>query len=383
MPEGAVTAVIGSPPYASDTVHGRNGIDLDKTQRPGKNSQAAVMDGYGRTDGNLGHMPQGKPPDAIISRPPYADVVNGRGEGPGGRHDHQFHIGDIATKKSSQARYGESEGQMGGMAVVGSPPFEKQQAGGGIGAWMRGENPGYDYKHSDKHRNGGSRPGYMQQGDSPGQLSNDTGTTFWSAARVILEQCYQLLPPGGVAVWVCGDFVRNKERVHFGRQWLALCESVGFRSLEHIVAWKREPGPVQAGIFEDKDHTIDRVSFFRRLSINKAVAAEHWATLSEWQQGKHLATATADLWDEYKWKTTPQERPSLPTSLTIDTMRQYNQDLAEYDRWSRAGGDKATEPTTRRILDYAQVVAWVANGSEWIDVDSAILNEDVVIVQKP
>jgi hypothetical protein len=107
-------------------------------------------------------------------------------------------------------------------------------------------------------------------GSTPGNIGNNSGDTFWHAAAEIVQQCYQLLPVGGVAVWVTGNFRRNGEIVDFGGQWLALCESVGFVGLEHITAWKVEPRPTQLDIFgnaHDKD--IHRVSFFRRLDNQK------------------------------------------------------------------------------------------------------------------
>jgi hypothetical protein len=110
------------------------------------------------------------------------------------------------------------------------------------------------------------QPGLGKYGSTPENVGNMTSETFWTAAAEIVSQCYQLLKPGGYAAWVCGDFVRQGKRVYFGRQWLELCESVGFVGVEWITAWKQEPGPVQAGIFEDKDLSIDRVSFFRRLA---------------------------------------------------------------------------------------------------------------------
>lgn len=266
------TAFIGSPPYANsvNANDAANDSEARKERRlsvgipdtpyhnGGPNSQQNRPQVYGNADGQLGAMKEGQPPQALIGSPPYADAVSGQGEGPGARYDHTYHKGDNATKNSSQAAYGVSDGQLGGMHVIGSPPFEKSQAGGGLAT------PGV--KHQDGYELNRYSNGYQNQGDAPGQLGNATGSTFWQAARDIVEQCYQLLPSGGVAVWVTGDFVRNKQRVHFGRQWLALCQEVGFVPVEHIVAWKREPGPIQAGIFEDVDMTIDRVSFFRRLA---------------------------------------------------------------------------------------------------------------------
>jgi hypothetical protein len=174
--------------------------------------------------------------------------------------------------------YGNTPGNLGNMAgdgfeaavkdaCVTSPPFEKQQQGGGIGAWMRGENPDYPYAHESKHRANGSRPGYMQQGDTEGQLGNDQGETFWTAARQIVEQTYQVLRPGAVAVFVTGNFKRNGKVVDFGRQWLALCEACGFVGLEHIVAWKTEYMGTQMDLWGNgHEKRVDRISFFRRLS---------------------------------------------------------------------------------------------------------------------
>src|SRR5690606_22293721 len=111
-------------------------------------------------------------------------------------------------------------------------------------------------------------------GDTPGNMGNDNGATVWQAARAILEQCYQVLRPGGVAVWVTGDYVRQGQRVPFGEQWLDLCCAVGFTPVEWIRAWKMEPGPVQLGLLgDDQDMTIERVSFFRRLANQRNPAA--------------------------------------------------------------------------------------------------------------
>ena len=65
----------------------------------------------------------------------------------------------------------------------------------------------------------------------------------------IVAQTFAVLRPGGVAAWICGDFVRNKQRVPFGEQWLALCESVGFEPLAWAVAWKQTDHGAQLDIF--------------------------------------------------------------------------------------------------------------------------------------
>lgn len=262
MPAGSLDAALSSPPYASGTVHGRNGIDLEKTQRPGHNSQAATMDSYGATDGQLSNLPAGDFSAAVTS-PAYVDTIS-NGDGPGARFDPVHHPNNH-DKVSSQASYGETDGQMGRMSgAVTSPPFERSNNTGG--ATIAGPSSGM-FNGLGKNDAYHSSSSY---GATNGNIGNDQGDTFWQASRVILEQLYQVLKPGAAAAFVCGDFVRGGKRVHFGQQWLDLCTAVGFEPYAWAIAWKREPGPVQMNAFgEDVDHTKDRVSFFRRLANQK------------------------------------------------------------------------------------------------------------------
>jgi hypothetical protein len=52
---------------------------------------------------------------AAVSSPPYADAVNGTGEGPGARHDPIHHNGDNAHKVSSANGYGATPGNLGNL----------------------------------------------------------------------------------------------------------------------------------------------------------------------------------------------------------------------------------------------------------------------------
>lgn len=191
---------------------------------------------------------------AIVSSPAYADVINGAGEGPGARYDHIHHNGDNATKKTSAAEYGRTAGNLGNLAaVVSSAPFESS------------------LQSKDEKFNADARSGRTMQvadyGDHPANIGNDTGSTFWQAAAEIVAQAYAALKPGAYAAFVCGDYVRGGERVCFGRQWLELCESVGFVPVEWITAWKTEYKGTQLDIFgNEHEKRIDRVSFFRRLA---------------------------------------------------------------------------------------------------------------------
>lgn len=111
-------------------------------------------------------------------------------------------------------------------------------------------------------------------GKSTGQLGTETGTTFWSAARTILEQTYAALRPGGHAVWVVKAFCRSGEVVDFPGQWRQLCESVGFVTLHRHNALLTEDRGAQWGWNGELEpelerRSVKRSSFFRKLYERK------------------------------------------------------------------------------------------------------------------
>lgn len=260
---GMADLILSSPPY-SVTSAANQGNNQRRFADPSYRPKERDGDRYGESNGQLANYPEGDV-DAAISSPPYADSVDGTGEGPGARWDFVHHNGDNATKRSSDNGYGATPGNLGAMAdgVVSSPPYT------GLGA---------DIKHHGIK--GHARVvhdvnyGNAEYGSSEGQLGNNGTDTFWTAAKTIVEQVHAILRPGGVAIFVTGDYVRDGQRVEFGNQWLQLCQACGFSPLEWITCWKREPGPVQLALVgDDHDHTIDRVSFFRRLANRRNPAA--------------------------------------------------------------------------------------------------------------
>ena len=259
-----MAATRSSPPYETDQLNG-GGRDMGR-------GLEAMKAGYGSTPGQLGSMPSGDYAAAVAS-PPYADAVNGSGEGPGARHDPIYHNGDNAYKQSSANGYGNAPGNLGSMAgegfeaAVGSPPFGEQQSGGGIAAALSGNS---DYETAVCRSIGSVNQGYANQATDPANLANDTGETFWSAARVICEQTYAVLKPGGYAAWVCQDFVRKGQRVPFSDQWEQLCAAVGFEPVERIAAMLVEEHGTQLDIFGNGHaRRTERKSFFRRLAEKK------------------------------------------------------------------------------------------------------------------
>jgi hypothetical protein len=260
--------VVSSPPYANSVNKESNGIDASKFSGRDKdrvfgggNSNIETPMRYGSAPGQLGSMKAGDF-DAAVSSPPYADTIEG-GDGPGARWDAAGHPG-APDKVSSAAAYGRTPGQLGAMdAAVSSPPYVDAVKGGDSGIDLTKTKRDGDISHQKL----GMITSSFAYGSTSGNIGNDTGDSFWLAARDIVAQTYAILKPGGVAAWVCGDFVRNGERVYFGRQWLALCEACGFEPYAWAVAWKTESRGVQLDIFGGEVHKrVDRVSFFRRLA---------------------------------------------------------------------------------------------------------------------
>lgn len=241
-------AAIGSPPYAGQTVHGGGGIDTEKVKRAGgRNSQASAMDGYGDSPGQLGGMPEGSH-TTVVSSPPYAESLSS--DDPDKRGG-LFRDPKRRNDKTLTAEYGQSEGQLGAMRIVSSPPFESSE-------------PCED--RNFRLNDGRTAPPQGQQGygSSDGQLGQENSAGFWGAARQIMEQVAQVLQPGAVAIWVLGGFVRDWEYVDFPDQWRRLGEACEFESLEWIRAWKVEEKGAQYTLEgELEERVVQRKSFFR------------------------------------------------------------------------------------------------------------------------
>ena len=268
-------AVVSSPPYAGagQVLGTHNGIDYSKVQGSGKGATPARVasgEGYGVTPGQLGNM-------AIVGSPPYA----------GSLHLNESVEADIArmvrkgvpVTGGAQSRtpvaahqanqgYGHSAGQLGAMpagAIVSSPPWENQLGNHDSRVNLQKL---HDAMHRDGNAHGGPVGSSVGQdyGFSPEQLGNTTGDTFWSAASQIVGECAALLPVGAVACWVVKGYVSKGRLVDFPAQWLALCQAHGVRLLEEIHASLIEESGVQETLFGEAETVqTERKSFFRRL----------------------------------------------------------------------------------------------------------------------
>ena len=123
----------------------------------------------------------------------------------------------------------------------------------------------------------GKEPSAMMQaygltaryGDSNGQLAT-AGEDFWSAAYLVVAQTFALVRPGGHAIFVTKNFVREGKVVEFSQQWAQLCEACGFRLAHWHRAWQVEHNgtafTLDGGNVERK---VSRKGFFRRLYESK------------------------------------------------------------------------------------------------------------------
>jgi len=285
-----IAGAISSPPYseslASDDPDKRGGLFRDPRRRSDKTLTAE----YGETPGQLGGMKAGEF-GAVVGSPLFQQSVSRDTVDKDARValarqlgiSNAKHITAIDMEKVGQRtqRYGNTDGQLGQMnggdfeAVVSSPPWEGTlESGEGLDV-----NKLYDGM-VDRHGRSGSDSDRQKQvelmtkriqgreyGESDGQLGQDEGETFWAAARQIMEQCYQVLAPGAVAIWVLKSFVRNKQIVDFPDQWRQLGEACGFESVEWIRAWLVEDRGKQWDLWGNlEERRVERKSFFRRLA---------------------------------------------------------------------------------------------------------------------
>lgn len=264
-----VDIIVSSPPYERS---------LDDGHPKNKRTDGTEFS-YGTNPANLGSMKAGKV-DMVISLPPYAETIKGDGTQKETYEDTR----KMKRTDGSIMGLGQSErtkgygctGNLGNLkagdvdVILSSPPYEGSEGtfsvgkaiskagwdgGGGIGA-----RAGMDAKY----------------GNSKGQLGHTQGPIFWQAAKEIVQQCYQILRPGGHAIWVCKDFVRKGQRVPFSDDWQRLCESAGFKTLYRHKAMLVKETKYESLFGHEIVKKTERKSFFRRLAEAKGSPKIDW-----------------------------------------------------------------------------------------------------------
>lgn len=292
MPAGQVPSlVVSSPPYAGIAT-GAGGLNTKPGadgQQSGRSASAPSQDTdqrYGSSDGQLAVMREGDVA-AVVGSPPFvnSDLKAGGGSAAAGKPSRAD--GTAGGRAKGDYYHGESAQNLGNMAageiaaVVGSPPFENSLDRGVVDKKDRvslaremGISNAEHISPIDMERIGKRNQEY---GSTDGQIGVQSGETFWAAAADIVAQCYEILKPGGVAIWVTKDFVRKGKRVPFGDQWQALCESRGFvLACRHRAMLVEHYGEQDDLFGEAKQLQTSRKSFFRRLAENKGSPAIDW-----------------------------------------------------------------------------------------------------------
>lgn len=115
---------ISSPPYAGNDKHDYRISDdggRDRDLRRGYRQGLGCFRGsetYGQTEGNLGHLPTGTPPAALVlSRPPYSDALTHGGQ----RHKPGFTQGQTQGTDAFAGGDGQTPGQLESLPP-GTPP---------------------------------------------------------------------------------------------------------------------------------------------------------------------------------------------------------------------------------------------------------------------
>jgi hypothetical protein len=227
-------------------------------------TRAYTQDKQGTNEGNLAQMPTDDGElQAIVSSPPFADSI---GSDDPEKRGGLYRDPKRANDRNLTGTYGESDGQLGAMpdggdldAVISSPPYEQ----------IMSEKAGGQGSEEQTGSGGPIHPRCYASGDD--NLGNQQGTTFWSASKEIVQQCWQTLQAGGMAIWVVKHYVKDGKLVDFPGQWRTLCEHCGFELVEIARAWVKTPGIVQTDIFggETAREQKEYKSFFRRLAESK------------------------------------------------------------------------------------------------------------------
>lgn len=292
MPEGEFDACVTSPPFGEGETRDRSPVQGGEIADA--ITRAYTQDRQGATEGNLAHLrAENGDLAACISSPPYAGSAAEKNS-PGIDWEKQYETyksqgggmsyeAFVAQQRRHMEGYGSSDGQLAAMpegrfdACVSSPPYEgsmSNQDAGGID-WGKAGRP--DRLITSKNRHAVQGDMLMAYSPNNENLGNSRSDTFWSAARAIVQQIYQVLAPDAPAVWVVKSFVRNKKRVDFPNQWRELCEACGFE----VVHWHRahliEHRGSQFDLFGDlHENKVERKSFFRRLAERKGSPRIDW-----------------------------------------------------------------------------------------------------------
>lgn len=163
------------------------------------------------------------------------------------------------------------EGSIEAALVASSPPYDSTDQNYAAG-WQR-----FHKGHTPVARYDAQRE--AAYGTSDGQVAG--AEDFWTASRVIIQQTYDVLRPGGHACWVVKGFIRKGKLVDFPDQWRRLCEAVGFQTVHlHRAQLGVDLGrQLGHGDQADVSKSVTRKSFFRRMLEEKGAPPIDYETV--------------------------------------------------------------------------------------------------------
>lgn len=276
-------AAMKSPPFMENNVNIGAVGDTPAMRQQIHNSQPR-NDSYGTTPGQLGAMPHGTPPTAMVSSPPYcggAGIVGSGGATHQGPEKLPQGCGDIFKANGGKRQdYGTTPGQLGIMpdGVVSSPPWENQEP-----SHAQNDTPSKRrLMQQTKLGSSAARQGLIdsEYGTSAGQIGNTIGSTFWDAAALILREVFAILKPEGHAIFVLKDYVRNKKIVPFTQRWVDLCVACGFvQKCHHKAMMIKEVSRTNSFLDGEVSKKSTRKSFFRILNEKRGAPSIDWESV--------------------------------------------------------------------------------------------------------
>ena len=309
---GQPVLALSSPPWrqteASNTAKTRSWVkeQIAAGKLKGHNwgDNATLQSGYGTEPGQLAQMPEGDLV-AVISSPPFQGSLSRDNVTEGrialarekGISVHLVSPVDMEKIGKRTQNYDAADGQLAALpegshaaacerpvCCVSSPPYigtpvSAQGADGKSQEWNKAyreyQRTGNHVKFQAQMTKKCDGAGY---GSEAGPLGQETGSTFWAASREILEQVYQVLAPGGHAIWVLKMFVRSGRLVDFPGQWEALCQSVGFRTVCKHRAWLNKNTGIMQSTLDGDEVSMAKwyKSFFRILCESKGSPRIDW-----------------------------------------------------------------------------------------------------------
>jgi len=186
----------------------------------------------------------------------------------------------VAGKVTKRSDADLREGQLDG--AVTSPPYEGTVIAGGnhpteVARIKRKVAAGEMSEASmRKTFTPASQQAIDDYGDSYGQIGKEQGETYWSAMRLVYDQCLLSLKPGGVMAVVVKSYVKKGELVDLPSQTWKLLLHLGFEPVQRIRAWLVKEHKTTGLFGQEEVERKERKGFFRRLAEKKGAPPIDW-----------------------------------------------------------------------------------------------------------